>query len=449
MSNVILKINEPAHQNHGLRKLLGTVSLSGLVDLLTESNLEANPRLSKTTSVTKDIEESLEKQGELFHFMSKGMLIASSEVEELDRSRFRLTFDDPEIEGILDGGHNALAAGRFIIRTVLTAVEGEAAAETAVKPIKNWTTFKEKWDDHLPMIKDHRDKIPEALMPVEVIFPSDGPGGFEFFQDHVLAISAARNNNAQLTSATMANRKGYYDEIKANLDAGLVDQVEWKSNDGGRIKAPDLVSLALIPLSKLDSFKASKRVSQSPAVLFSSKGQCVDIYNDLMEEDGVVENVKGKIVEIVHPGVKSALALMKDMPRLFDLIYEKMPDAYNGAGGKFGKINEVRMPKTSIKFKTQYYRNSCEYKYGDGYMYPLVYGLTAIMKVEGGELKWMTDPDTFIKKNLVRVMKTFNSMISGQNFDPAKVGKANGAYNVAFNEFTSAYKDELFQKSRY
>jgi len=449
MSSVILKINEPAHQNHGLRKLLGTVNLSSLVDLLTESNLEANPRLSKTTNVTKDIEESLEKQGELFHFMSKGMLIASSDVKELERNRFRLTFADPELEGILDGGHNALAVGRFIIRTVVNAVEGEEAAENAVKPIKNWSTFKEQWDVLLPMIKDNRDKIPESLMPVEVIFPADGPGGFEFFQDHIIAISAARNNNAQLTSATMANRKGYYEEIKENLDTALVDQVEWKSNDGGRIKAPDLVSLALIPLSKLDNFKASKRVAQSPAVLFSSKGQCVEIFNDLMAEDGVVKDVKGKIVEIVDPGVKSALALMKDMPRLFDLIYEKMPEAYNGAGGRFGKINEVKRPKTSVKFKTHYYRNPCEYKYGDGYMYPLVYGLTALMKVEEGEVKWITDPDAFVKENLERVMKTFNSMISGQNFDPAKVGKANGAYNVAVNELASAYKDVLLKSLGY
>jgi len=136
---------------------------------------------------------------------------------------------------------------------------------------------------------------------------------------------------------------------------------------------------------------------------------------------------------------------MKDMPRLFDLIYEKVPEAYNGAGGRFGKINEVTRPKTSVKFKTHYYRNPYEYKYGDGYMYPLVYGLTALMKVEGGEVKWVTDPDAFVKENLERVMKTFNSMISGQNFDPAKVGKANGAYNVAVNELASAYKDVLLK----
>jgi len=64
-------------------------------------------------------------------------------------------------------------------------------------------------------------------------------------------------------------------------------------------------------------------------------------------------------------------------------------------------------------------------------------------------VKWITDPDAFVKENLERVMKTFNSMISGQNFDPAKVGKANGAYNVAVNELASAYKDVLLKSLGY
>jgi hypothetical protein len=279
-------------------------------------------------------------------------------------------------------------------------------------------------------------------MPVEVIFPSDDAGGYEYFQDKVLAINAARNNNAELTQATKANKMGFYEEIKGSLDKDLIDHVEWKANSGGRIKAQDLVSLALIPLSKLNHLKAPKRISQSPAVLFSSKGQCIQIYNDLMDENGVVKEVKGTIVAVVDPKVKSALSLMADMPGLFDLIYERLPEAYNAAGGRFGKIDSVKIGK----FKTRFYRRPCGYSYGEGYIYPLLYGLTAIMKVEGNEVRWSTDPGQFIKAHFNGIMKSFYSMITGQNFDPAKVGKAAGAYNLAVDLFASAFKDEILRE---
>ncbi len=444
---VILKINDPALQNYRLRKLLGTVSLSSLVDLLTSADLEANPRLSKIGRVTDDIEESMRAEPEIFHFMSKGILIAASKVEDLERNRFRLTFEDSELEGILDGGHNSLASGRQIIWSVLAATEGGEAADKAVKPIKTWAALKEAWEKYLPLIREHREKIPEVLMPVEVIYPSEESGGYEYFQEKVLTINAARNNNAELTEESRANKRGYYEEIKDNLDQQLVDEVEWKANDGGRIKVRDMVALSLIPLSKLGR-QATDQVKRTPTVIFSSKGQCVQIYGALMAEKGVTEDVKGNIVEIVDPGVKSALAMMADMPQLFDLIYEYMPECYNRAGGKFGKIDGVDKAENGKKaaFKTRYYRRACDYRYGEGYIYPLVYGLTALMKLDGDEVKWIADPAKFVKQHLPAIMKSFYAMITGLNFDPAKVGKSSGAYNLAFDLFAAAYKDELLKK---
>lgn len=441
MSNVVLKIQDASHQHHRLNKLLGSVALSSLVDLLTIVDLDANPRLSKVGRVTNDIEESLDKQPEIFHFMSKGILVASSNVEELERNRFRLTFDDPELEGILDGGHNSLAAGRFTIKTVVSAIDGPEAGDKAVKGIKTWEDLSSAWAKYLPLIREHKDKIPDVLMPIEVIYPTEDAAGFAYFQEKVLTINAARNNNAELTLETRANKLGYYGEIKDNLDPVLVDEVEWKTNDGGRVKVRDLVALGLIPLSKIGR-TTTDQVKRNPTVIFSSKGQCVKLYDELMGEDGVTVEIKGNIVEIVDPLVKSALAMMKDIPRLFDLIYETMPEAYNKAGGRFGKIDEVLKGKS----KTKFYRRSCEYNYGDGFIYPLVYGLTALMKVEEESVQWVTDPDKFLKQHLPGVMKSFYAMITGQQFDPAKVGKSGGAYNLACDLYAAAHQGDVLKE---
>src|SRR3546814_8421165 len=82
------------------------------------SDLEANPRAAKIGSVTNAIVESLEETPELFPFKSKGILIGTSSYEALQRNRFELTFDNPESEGILDGGHNMLAIGVHMLAAV-------------------------------------------------------------------------------------------------------------------------------------------------------------------------------------------------------------------------------------------------------------------------------------------------------------------------------------------
>lgn len=166
------------------------------------------------------------------------------------------------------------------------------------------------------------------------------------------------------------------------------------------------------------------------------------LYDELMAEGGVTQEIKGNIVEIVDPGVKSALGMMKDLPKLYDLIYANMPDAYNKAGGKFGKIDGVSMGK----YKTRFYRVPCDYSYGEGYIYPLLYGLTALMKVKDGEVHWITDPEHFLKEHLSTIMKSFYAMITGVQFDPAKVGKSGGAYNLAHDLYAACYKDDILKK---
>lgn len=443
MSQVVLKIHDAARQQRRLNKLLGSVALPNLIDLISSVELEANPRLAKVGRVTEEIEESLANEGEVFEFMSKGILIAASDIEELERSRFRLTFDDPDLEGILDGGHNSLAAGRYILRRVLTAALGEDEAEKILKGIKTWADLKKAWVEHEALIKAHKAAIPEVLMPVEIISPSDEDGGYEYFQDKVLIINSARNNNAELKPETKANKRGFYSEIRENLDDDLVKAVEWKTNDGGRVKVRELVALALVPLAKLD-FETMEQVRKTPAVIFSSKGQCVKIYNAMMENEDVVADLKGDIVTVTHPGVKSALAMMRDLPELYDWLYENVPDAYNKAGGKFGKINSVNV-SNGTTYRSKFYRKAVEYSYGEGYIYPLLWGLSALMKVHDGEVVWITDPFKFLEKHLDGMMKSFYAMIQGQNFDPAKVGKAGGAYNLARDLVSAAYKDDLLK----
>lgn len=73
---------------------------------------------------------------------------------------------------------------------------------------------------------------------MELIVPTD-PGDrmcVTEFRNNLLEICEARNNNAQLTTGTKANQKGYFDTLSQQLrlqNKQIADRVERKSNDGG------------------------------------------------------------------------------------------------------------------------------------------------------------------------------------------------------------------------
>lgn len=461
-SMVIVRIVDPSLRRRKLNKLVGDIPLSSFIDLISAADLEANPRAAKSGDVTDAIEESLETESEIFEFLTKGVLVAARKVDELERNRYRLTFEDPVLEGILDGGHNTLATGKWVLRKVLTAsLEDADKADTIVNKIKRWDDFEEVWEKYKEQVEAHKATFKDVLIPIEIVFPTDDAEGQGEFQDRILKINAARNNNAELTEETKANKRGHYDEIRDNIDDILKDEVEWKTNDGGRIKVRELVSLALIGISKLDGDKypTAAKIAHSPNIIFSSKGQCVSLFNDLLEVDGVTSKVKGDIIKVDDEAVRSALALMKDLPDLFDLTYEKLPDAYNKASPGFGRINGVKNydPEKAkagkegyvrTKPKTRFYQREVDYAYGEGFIYPVVYGLSALLEVKDGKLAWLVpDPKAFLVKHLPALMKSYYSLISGMGYDPAKVGKSNGAYNLAYEMFRGAYRDELLVKA--
>lgn len=110
---------------------------------------------------------------------------------------------------------------------------------------------------------------------------------------------------------------------------------------------------------------------------------------------------------------------------------------------KQGKEGYVRTPP-----KTGFYQREVEYGYGEGFIYPIIYGLAALLEVRDGKLTWLvSDPQAFLTKYLPTLMKSYYSLISSMGYDFAKVGKSNGAYNLAFEMFKGAYRDELLAKA--
>src|SRR3546814_8357820 len=87
----------------------------------------------------------------------------SSDVCSSDLNRFELTFDNPESEGILDGGHNMLAIGVHMLAAV--------ADERELGRISLWEEMKDLWDtyrkelDSVKRSEEHTSEL-QSLMRI-------------------------------------------------------------------------------------------------------------------------------------------------------------------------------------------------------------------------------------------------------------------------------------------
>jgi hypothetical protein len=433
--HVILKFEQSAEQMRGpVGRVVGFISGKAMVSLLDVADLSANPRSAKAGSVTADIIDSLAEAPDLFAFKTKGILIGAARYRILERQRYEVHFDDPSVEGILDGGHNCLAIGCYILQLA-------GLTQRDIKSIRTWEDLKEAWAENRERI-GALDAELDFAVPTEFLMPADvdDVDTVEEFRTSLLDICAARNNNVQLTEETKADKKGFYDEIKALLPEELANRVEWKTNDGGDIKVRDIIALAWIPLSVL-GLPDGLRVN--PNQIYRNKAACVEAFIELMEHDDVSTPVDGGYLhELTNDRVKSAFKLLASLPKLYDQLYSDLPEAYNRAGGSFGRISAVRIFDASkVKEKnpkylkkqprTPFFGFPVNYTCPDGFIVPLLYGLKALIKSERGTLSWRVDPSLFLKQNLNDIAKSYKFALEMATFDPQKVGKNISAYDFA------------------
>ncbi len=427
---IIIKFEDVAEQVHGpVKRLVGFVKAKNMLSLFDAADLEANPRSAKAGPVTQAIIESIADDPDIFPFKTKGILIGSSEYEALQRNRFQLLFGSTAIEGVLDGGHNM--------------------------QIKLWDDFKKAWIAHRDAVGEIRDEL-DFLVPVEVLVPAnlDDEDVILGFKSSLLEICAARNNNAELTLETKANQKGFYEAIKKALPPSVSNRIEWKTNmAGGDVKVRDIIALAWIPLSLIDL--PGKVKAPQPQNIYRNKGECAKLFDDLMDDDSVSRAQGGPIHELHNTAVGSAITILGDLPSLYDKIYAEFPKAYN-AWGDFGRMRIVRIfdPAKKADKSGKYMRSQPEthfteqpvkYRYPDGLIMPLVYGLKALMEVKDGQVTWSTDPKVFLDRHLKEIAGAYKLVLEMSGYDPQKVGKNETSYKIALNEFEKAL---LTQQSR-
>lgn len=451
---IVLRFERSVRQQVGeITKIVGFVKAKNLIRMIDHLDLQANPRDSKTGAVTDAIQASIDEDPELFPFKTKGILLAASDYENLDRGRIRVFFDNRNIEGILDGGHNTLAIGMLILR--------RACAIANAKPVRKrvtWNEFKELWIANRNLIAEYQESVrkPENVqpkmgedaadlsfyVPVELLVPTrpDDKLCVEDFRRNLLEICEARNNNAELTTAAKANQQGVFEELKKlfrDNNPALYDRIEWKTNEGGDIKVRDIVSLAWIALRHAPVAKDSdgKPIEPpSPVKMYSGKEDPLRRFERYMTSSDVSIATSDYTVDLRNPKVYAALKLTTDIPSLYDYIYEKFPSLYNAANGSYGSITAVKKLNASKTVKvTPFGGKTVDKASPEGFIMPLVYGLHILVDPE--TLTWRTDPNQFLEQNLPAIVKRYAELFQPLGWNPQTIGKSLMSYTTVEDSY--------------
>ena len=412
----IIRVSLDGH-NGTVARLKGVIKAKDLINVISGESLKKNPRFPANNKHVKAMVATLEKNEDIFCLMNKGLLFTTNHAPILSNENDVATATFQEApEYLLDGGHSLLA----IATHILNHVRKKAA------PIRNWKTLQDEWEKYLEEIDKEREKF-NFLVTIEVLHPLKTAD--EDYNRAISQISDARNSNAELPLYTKISHSGGFDEVKEALEPSIRDNVKWKANGEGEIKVGDILSLLWIPLSMVE---VPNQKNFAPSNIYNSKGdrgKCTRFYQEMRQ---YVTDKENDPHSNLAQEIKSSLKLLKDLPRLFDILYKELPFAYNQRNRKFGRIRKVEWFKDEhIKKapRTLFYQEKVTYKYPAAYIYPLAYALRGLLKNTDGQIEWVTKPCEFIQDKLgIIVNEHYAQYMEEEDFEPQKIGKSNFLY---------------------
>lgn len=451
-SSVILKLESPTVQKlNDFTRITGFVKIRRLVDLISLLDLDANPRSSKVSNITKEITKTLEEEPELLPFKSKGILLGSSNCKALERNRFELEFNDRKIEGILDGGHNTLAIALFLL-------EAAGLDEKDLKRAKDWQLMKELWEQNIKDLKSVSANAESPNLNAELAIEILAPGQQEDelstlnFLSNILNICAARNNNAQLAQETIANQGGVFDDLKHYLPANIAAEVGWRSNEPKRIDVRLLISVIWAVLNRVEMPSGVQPIS-GPSI-YNGKAEAVKRFDQLISHPDVSTRTNNRL-KIHNESILAAFELIPLLLEAVDTIYLGFKDAYNANQGKFGRIDAVKSVNY-LDSEGNLKRPNITPFHGTGYdhlqppagfVMPIVASIGALVETDPvtKKLRWVINPVEFFadQKNLSNIISRMKGAMELAHFDPQRFGKNSAAYEIVERELEFAKMLEI------
>lgn len=306
--------------------------------------LEANVRLpSDTATAYVNMRETLRNEPDMFFFKNGGInVIASNVKNNKDAKRFELTFDHNY--GVLNGGHTQQA--------IIDENDDYPVDETAYVRIE---------------VLEWKGKTNQELA----------------------SLAAAKNLSTNVKMTSIANKKGYFDSLKKEMDQVYEKNIVWFENEeteGDEFSSTDLI--AILNLFDIDNYNMSNHplssANSAGSVLKSWVKSC---------DDG-------------NPKLLKVFPLVNDILEL----YEHILSTFNKNIPKgFTTRKQVRNVQTKNK-TTPFTKQPLDFILPKQVLMPVLAAFRADMEEFNGQYRWIVEPKALfdnVKYDLFKIVGDF------------------------------------------
>ncbi len=370
--------------------------------------LGPNPRRPDPKSrVAKEILQSLEEDGEDFHLLNRGITVLAKGLDyDTKTERVRLRLHESEEEeshyGILDGGNT---------NEKINDWRGELADEGAVDELKR------------------RFVNMQVLVPRSSLMTSDVE---ELLND----IKEARNNSVQVKQKSLADARHHFDLLKNVLaNQPYYSEISWREGEKGAIDVLQIIMMLMIFYPPF----AEEAPDREPNGAYGRKEKCLDSFLAFSEKRG--------------EELERWITIVPDLLELFDEMQLTFPTFL---GGRFGKINEVRIfdermyEKGTKKYrktpsKTQYFFRDMKYEYPTAWLYPVYAALRVLVgpNAERTTVVWKRNPVEFWRDYGQEICARYDPHLRAAGYTPKKMATSAITYAAMKAAVSDLYKDAV------
>jgi hypothetical protein len=359
---------ETPFEKAGCRNYIAVLDVHDLPDL--DGWRRINVRDPKLTgAVPQAIRASIHDHPELFVFLNRGIVLSVDSVSFNNKaSEMTLVLRDPNLHGLLDGGH----------------------------------TYN--------ILLEERDNLDTPqYVKLEIL------EGFE--REEIPTLVEARNTSNQVRNQSLMNLQGEFEKLKKALRheayASLIAYKEYELLDDGSPKPIDVREVIAI-LTCFDLTNFDGRVH--PINAYRSKVACLEHFSEHKSDYEKLYRLAPDILRL-YDHVQLLL------PELYNKVRGETGDV---AGGKFGKLTGVTTYKGKSKAHLRFINEESKYGVPAGFVYPVVAAFRALLEEKDGVYDWGkgVNPLKLLRGHLGETLADTIGNFALDARNPSKTGKS-------------------------
>lgn len=375
-------VETPFHKQ-GYHDYVAVVDIHDLPDFSDWRKINVrDPKLSG--AVPQAIRSSVKENPELFVFLNRGIVLSVESVSfNNQKDQLTLTLRDPELHGLLDGGH----------------------------------TYN--------ILLEERQSLDEPqFVKLELL---EG-----FRQEEIPSLVDARNTSNQVRDQSLMNLQGEFEKLKKCIAgqpySNLIAYKEHEVLDDGGSKPIDVREVVAI-LTCFDRASFDARVH--PINAYRSKAACLQHFQENRSNYEKIYPLAPDILDLYDN-------IQLQLPDLYNRVRGKSGEV---AGGKFGKLTGVTTYDGKRKARMLFINRESKYGVPAGFVYPVLGAFRALLEEKSGRYIWGkgVDPNKLLEGQLGETLADTIGNFALDARNPSKTGKSPLVWQACYQAAQVSY----------